>query len=76
MVDKTGLSGLYSFDLNFSIAESDEKPPIWTALEDQLGLKLESGKASIDQPSAHASSARNRTNTTACFVPANQTQPE
>lgn len=48
VIDRTGLSGIYSFDLNFSVAESDERPAIWTAVEEQLGLKLEPVKAPIE----------------------------
>jgi uncharacterized protein (TIGR03435 family) len=48
VIDRTGLPGIYAFELNFSIREDDGLPTIWTALEDQLGLKLESIKAPIE----------------------------
>jgi uncharacterized protein (TIGR03435 family) len=48
VVDKTGLSGIYSFSLSFSIREDDGLPPIMSAVEQQLGLKLESTKALVD----------------------------
>jgi uncharacterized protein (TIGR03435 family) len=66
VVDKTGLTGRYTFTLNYvpmSQAATDESggPSIFTALEEQLGLKLVTGKASmevlvidsIDQPAAN-----------------------
>jgi uncharacterized protein (TIGR03435 family) len=48
VIDHTGLAGLYTFNMNFSIREDDGLPTIWTALEEQLGLKLEATKASLE----------------------------
>ena len=53
VVDKTGLSGKYDFTLDYlpsAKAATDESggPSIFTALEEQLGLKLEAAKASMD----------------------------
>ena len=52
IVDKTGLTGKYAIDLKWSMEESpsssDQGPSIFTALQDQLGLKLESTKAPVD----------------------------
>jgi uncharacterized protein (TIGR03435 family) len=48
VVDRTGLSGIYSFSLTFSVKEGDDRPSIWTAVQEQLGLKLEATKAPID----------------------------
>ena len=60
IVDKTGLTGSYSFELSWTMqrnnpgaADSDPAsgsaaPSLWTALQEQLGLRLESGKASVD----------------------------
>jgi uncharacterized protein (TIGR03435 family) len=60
VIDTTGLTGLYSYALEFnpSTNESD-LPPLSTALEDQLGLRFEPRKApveiftveSVEQPS-------------------------
>jgi uncharacterized protein (TIGR03435 family) len=66
VVDKTGLTGKYNFTLEYaavSKAGTDDSagPSIFTALEEQLGLKLEPTKApmdvlvidSIEQPTAN-----------------------
>jgi len=52
VADKTGLSGAFTFELNWAPeqlgakaeAASDDRPSIFTALQEQLGLKLESAK--------------------------------
>jgi uncharacterized protein (TIGR03435 family) len=50
VIDKTGLKGSYAFNLNWSDAKSENTsaPSLFTALEDQLGLKLEPQKGPID----------------------------
>ena len=52
IVDKTGLAGKYDIDLKWSMddapAASDPAPSIFTALQEELGLKLESTKAPVD----------------------------
>jgi uncharacterized protein (TIGR03435 family) len=53
VVDKTGLTGKYDFTLEYAPAAraaTDEtgKPSVFTALEEQLGLKLVSSKEPID----------------------------
>jgi uncharacterized protein (TIGR03435 family) len=62
VLDKTGLTGKYDFTLTYapdnisgaipgaspSIPADSLAPTLFTALEEQLGLKLEAGKASIE----------------------------
>jgi uncharacterized protein (TIGR03435 family) len=53
VVDRTGLSGRYDFQLKWSLDElratqPDAPPGIFTALEEQAGLKLERVKAPVD----------------------------
>ena len=54
--DRTGLTGLFDFDLEFSpegrdlaaTAVGGDTPSIFTALPEQLGLRLESARAPLD----------------------------
>jgi uncharacterized protein (TIGR03435 family) len=52
IVDKTGLTGKYDFTLHWTSASSDQEnaagPSIFTALQEQLGLKLESTKGPVE----------------------------
>ena len=51
VVDETGLTGNWDLDLNFVNQVQDangDGPSLFTALEEQLGLKLESGRARVD----------------------------
>jgi len=52
VIDRTGLAGKFDYVLTFSPAGTDAAdtggPSIFTALQEQLGLKLESSRASID----------------------------
>jgi uncharacterized protein (TIGR03435 family) len=55
VVDKTGLVGKYDLQLNWSpddaglpTPDSSAPPDIFTALEEQLGLKLQPGKAEVE----------------------------
>jgi uncharacterized protein (TIGR03435 family) len=60
VVDRTGLKGSFDFDLTFSRAQSPDTsaPSVFTAVQEQLGLKLESVRMpmevlvidSIDRP--------------------------
>ena len=48
--DRTGLAGRYDFTLQYSYQPSDPEsfPSIPTAIQEQLGLKLESAKGAVD----------------------------
>jgi uncharacterized protein (TIGR03435 family) len=61
VLDKTGLSGQYDFDLEWTYddtqfggnlpplaAQTSGKPDFLAALQEQLGLKLESSRAAVD----------------------------
>jgi len=52
VVDRTGLTGNWNFDLRFAAdvgAPADpDAPSLFTALQEQLGLKLESARGPVD----------------------------
>ena len=54
LVDQTGLTGRYDFKLNYSYNETDSTPApnappgLFTAIQEQLGLKLQPTKALVD----------------------------
>ena len=50
VIDKTGLTGGFNFELDWAPDKhdaSDDRPSIFNALQEQLGLKLESAKITI-----------------------------
>jgi uncharacterized protein (TIGR03435 family) len=49
VVDRTGLAGKYGVVLDFSLTDGDDRPGLFTALQEQLGLKLDAGKATIEK---------------------------
>jgi uncharacterized protein (TIGR03435 family) len=55
VVDRTGLAGPFDFDLTYAPAArgagpgpSDDRPSIYTAVQEQLGLKLEAATAPVE----------------------------
>ncbi len=56
VIDKTGLTGQYDFRLDYApdvvagpeAGSTPEKPSLFTALQEQLGLKLEAGRAPVE----------------------------
>ena len=49
VIDKTGLTGEYDFELTWATDnQPDAGPSIFTALQEQLGLKLQTARAPID----------------------------
>ena len=47
VVDATGLTSKYGVEIEFSRGDGDDRPNIFTAVQDQLGLRMQPGKASI-----------------------------
>jgi len=53
VIDRTGLTGQFDFDVDFAPFDSDvpadsNAPSLFTALQEQLGLRLETTKAPLD----------------------------
>jgi uncharacterized protein (TIGR03435 family) len=47
IIDRTGLSGGFDFDLEYDLGADSTGPSIFTAFEEQLGLKLESAQGPV-----------------------------
>jgi uncharacterized protein (TIGR03435 family) len=48
VIDKTGLKGLFEFRLEYSVNSTDDRPDIFKAVQNQLGLTLESTKGPVE----------------------------
>jgi uncharacterized protein (TIGR03435 family) len=48
VIDSTGLAGKYDFHLKWASDEASDGPSLFTALQEQLGLKLLPGKGPVD----------------------------
>jgi uncharacterized protein (TIGR03435 family) len=49
VIDKTGLAAFYGFSLDFAWEPGDDnRPDIFTAVQEQLGLKLEASKGPVE----------------------------
>jgi|KBSMisStaDraftv2_1062788.scaffolds.fasta_scaffold13784_2 uncharacterized protein (TIGR03435 family) len=48
VVNRTGLQGSYDIDIDWAAEPGSDKPSIFTAVQEQLGLKLESTRGAVD----------------------------
>jgi uncharacterized protein (TIGR03435 family) len=50
VLDKTGISGRFDFKLEWTPdgADAGDKPSVFTAIQEQLGLRLESQRGPVD----------------------------
>ena len=50
VIDRTGLDATYDFQLDWAVEPSaaPDLPSLFTAIQEQLGLKLESGRGPVD----------------------------
>jgi len=48
VIDRTGLQGAYDVDFDWSSEPGSDRPSIFTAVQEQLGLKLESDRGPVD----------------------------
>ena len=48
VVDRTGLQGAFDVEIDWSADASSDKPSIFTAVQEQLGLKLDFERNPVD----------------------------
>ena len=48
VTDRSGLSGLFSFSLDFAFSDAEDRPNVFSAVQQQLGLKLQASKAPLE----------------------------
>ena len=48
IVDRTGLEGMFHVELDWSPDQSGDAPSVFTALQEQLGLRLTASRAAVD----------------------------
>ena len=48
VVDRTGLEGMFRVELDWSPDQSGDAPSVFTALQEQLGLRLTASRAAVD----------------------------
>jgi len=48
IVDDTGLGGRFDLDLEWSLDQADDKPSVFAAIQEQLGLKLVAERGPVD----------------------------
>jgi len=50
VVDRTGLTGNWAFELTYApeLSPDSDAPSLFTAIQEQLGLKLEATKGPVD----------------------------
>ena len=48
VLDRTGLQAKYGVTLDLALSDGDNRASIFTAVQEQLGLKLEPGRAAVD----------------------------
>jgi uncharacterized protein (TIGR03435 family) len=49
VLDRTGLTGVYGFTLDYSVRDGDDRADIFAALPQQLGLRLQTVKAPVEK---------------------------